>query len=53
MSNLVSITEELKTLAPVQHSLGIRLSNDSNFFREWMEVGEEINEDDRRRLDQG
>ena len=52
MSAVLAISEDLKTLAQVQQKLGIRLSEDSNFFTEWLEESDPIEEGDRRRLDQ-
>ena len=56
MSVVLAIAEDVKTLAQVQQKLGIRLSEDSKFFTEWLEESESmddpIEENDRLRLDQ-
>jgi hypothetical protein len=35
MSSVLTITEEIKTLAQLERHLGIRLSDDADFFQEW------------------
>ncbi len=52
MSSALTLTEEIKTLAQLERHLGIRLSDDVDFFREWFGASEPIEESDRQRLDQ-
>jgi hypothetical protein len=52
MSSVLTITEEIKTLAQLERHLGIRLSDDADFFQEWSGELEPIAETDRQRLDQ-
>ena len=56
MSAVLAIAEDLKTLSQIQQKLGIRLSEDANFFTEWLEesdsIDDPIEENDRLRLDQ-
>ena len=50
------LAQDLNMLAQIQQKLGIRLSEDSNFFTEWLEesdpIDDTIEENDRLRLDQ-
>ncbi len=46
------MTEEIKTLAQLERHLGIRLSDDADFFQEWLGELEPIDQTDRQRLDQ-
>jgi hypothetical protein len=56
MSAILAISDDIKTLAQVQKSLGIQLSEDPAFFVEWLidnqTIPPAIAEEDRRRLDQ-
>lgn len=53
MSAILAISDDIKTLAQVQQSLGIQLSEDPAFFVEWLiHSSATIEEEDRRRLDQ-
>ena len=56
MSAVLAIAEDLKTLSQIQQKLGIRLSEDADFFTEWLEesdsIDDPIEENDRLRLDQ-
>jgi hypothetical protein len=52
MSGVLTIPEEIKTLAQLERHLGIRLSDDADFFQEWSGELEPIAETDRQRLDQ-
>jgi hypothetical protein len=56
MSAILAISDDIKTLAQVQTSLGIQLSEDPAFFVEWLindqTIPPPIAEEDRRRLDQ-
>ncbi len=52
MSSVLTITEEIKTLAHLERHLGIRLADDADFFQEWLGERETIEESDRQRLDQ-
>jgi hypothetical protein len=56
MSAILAISDDIKTLAQVQTSLGIQLSEDPAFFVEWLINDQTITpliaEEDRRRLDQ-
>lgn len=52
MSSVLTITEEIKTLAQLENHLGIRLSDEADFFQEWLGALEPIDETDRQRLDQ-
>jgi hypothetical protein len=52
MATVISISEELKTLGQVEELLGITLSDDRNFFTEWLNDLDDLREVDRLRLDQ-
>jgi hypothetical protein len=52
MVTAVTISEEIKTLNQIQNKLGIRLTEDSQFFREWLMAGDTVSDADRVRLDQ-
>ncbi len=36
MSSVLTITEDIKTLAQLERHLGIRLSDEADFFQEWL-----------------
>jgi hypothetical protein len=42
MSSVLTITEEIKTLAQLERHLGIRLADDADFFQEWLGAREAI-----------
>lgn len=52
MSSLLTITEEIKTLTQLEQHLGIRLSDEADFFQEWLGERSPLEESDRQRLDQ-
>jgi hypothetical protein len=52
MVTAVTISEEIKTLNQIQNKLGIRLTEDSQFFGEWLMAGDTASDTDRIRLDQ-
>jgi hypothetical protein len=52
MTTLLAITDDIKTLGQVETKLGITLSEDADFFTEWLAAKGELAETDRHRLDQ-
>ncbi|MCP2730380.1 type I restriction endonuclease [Limnofasciculus baicalensis] len=51
MARVLTITEAIKTLGQIEAKLGIRLSEDSSFFTEWLGTLPELSGGDRDRLD--
>jgi hypothetical protein len=52
MTTVIAISDEIKTLGQVAAKLGISLTEDSQFFLEWLAAMPELAGDDRARLDQ-
>ena len=52
MSNTVAIAEAITTFRQVQELLGLTLSDDLQFFTEWMHEQPELSEIEQSRLDQ-
>jgi predicted type IV restriction endonuclease len=52
MTTVLAISDEIKTLGQVESKLGISLTEDSEFFLEWLAAMPELEVDDRLRLDQ-
>lgn len=50
MVRVLTITEAIKTLGQIEAKLGIRLSEDSSFFTEWLGVLPELSDSDIERL---
>jgi Type I restriction enzyme R protein N terminus (HSDR_N) len=52
MATVLTITETIKTLGQIEEKLGIHLSDDPTFFREWLNLPTTLSDFDRDRLDQ-
>lgn len=50
--NTLAISDDIKTLRQVQEKLGLVLSEDRQFFTEWMDQQPELTEIERSRIDQ-
>jgi hypothetical protein len=51
VATILTITESIKTLGQIEEKLGIRLSDDPNFFLEWLNLPATLSNSDRDRLD--
>jgi hypothetical protein len=49
MVTVVAISDEIKTLGQVEAKLGIGLTEDSDFFGEWLQAMPELAEDEQVR----
>lgn len=52
MTNIVAIAEGISTFRQVEEKLGLTLSEDRQFFSEWMEGAISLTESEQTRLDQ-
>jgi Type I restriction enzyme R protein N terminus (HSDR_N) len=51
MATVLTITETIKTLGQIEEKLGIHLSDNPNFFTEWLNLPSTLSDFDRDRLD--
>jgi hypothetical protein len=51
MTTVLTVTEAIKTLGQIEEKLGIRLSDERNFFPEWLNLPATLSNFDQDRLD--